>query len=532
MYIRKRFFFLVLACAVTMQAQEDFDFDLLGIGDEYLRTGCSFADQIVPPLNECGVVNILKEDLFCKTHQLNQRSLLDIPTFFTPPLPHDYFLLRAHLFWNNTPRMYFSKNSSDLDAYMTFNSDCLLSKITQAQHTITTDPDCSAFFIGSLGINPEVFDVDVKKITSLFSKITIEERRAGVMAEIAQQIDALLLSIKIPFYYLERNIFLTDAEIARIQELSFVPQTSEGTDMEFACRHFISDKFGFGDARVTLAIKAHQDDNLLVHMGLFTTAPTALTLQKGIIGSHFKKNCAPPPFDLCEILNLGLSATALEDRLKHDMGILLENAIDNLSALLLEQDLGNGKHWGIGAVLEPTWFMHNYWKLYNRFSVEIFTPVTEQRFFVKSADLKEFAKRNFNESIDMEVAESNLRFLNARLLDMFFPRAFDVTIIPAPILMGTQMIMYQGHHFTAMVGQDLWWQGAETMRTNDDCFGKYNIKKTEGISAFQYKLLASLGYTAPFSDGDWYLSLNGDKTISSSGIGKDYTISLNCSLYW
>ncbi len=380
MYLYRRLLLLCLAFAAIIHVNNSIAGDFDDIEDIIpnpapQRSVCTFADQIVPPLNECGVVAIFEENIFNKTSNLNKRSWLDY-TFYQVPFPRNNNLdVKVSAFWNMTSREFFTGSSSCMSSYLGIQNDSLINKIQQVQNNVKNSPDCNEFFIEFLHLNPAIFDINVRKILGLFSGATVQQRLLGMFAEATKNFGHWNIGVKIPLLLQERNIFLSDAEIDAIDEAVNLPPANPDQINQFAKSHLISDKAGLGDSRLILSYQASDREKLDLQLGLYTTMPTALPFQKGIFGSEFPKECLiPPTFDLCGILSLGLSADALERRLKHEFSILSEEFLDSLAANLLEDNLGNGKHWGLGFFIEPTLTVNDFWSWHTRASFEYLFP--------------------------------------------------------------------------------------------------------------------------------------------------------------
>jgi hypothetical protein len=540
MYLYRSLLLLSLA-ALSLQCTtshaEDFDsddsansfvFDDIDIPDINTSRACTFADEIVPPLNECGVIAIFEENIFNKTSNLNKRSWLDY-TFYQLPFPSNNNLdVKASVFWNMTGRCFFTGGSSCLSSYLGLQNDSLINKIQQVQNNVNNSVACNDFFVKFLQINPAVFNIDVRKILGLFAGATVQQRLFGLFAEVTKNFERWNIGVKVPLLYQERNIFLSDSEIDAIDMAVNLPPANPDQINQFAKSHLISDRAGLGDSRLFISYQASDREKLDLQLGLYTTMPTALPMQKGIIGSEFPKQClTPPEFDLCGILSLGLSAAALERRLKHELSIISEDFLDSMAANLLEDNLGNGKHWGFAFFAEPTLALNDYWSWHNRASFEYLFPANESRFFIQDANLAQFASFDFN-SQDEDVAEVNLRFLNSRLLSMFFPNSFNVLVRPGPIAMFTTDITYQGKQWWATFGNDVWFQGKEHIDFTVDQNG-FDTQKCIKPFAFQYKMFGGISCALYRERSSWVLSLKADGTVASSGIGKDYSIVLSAT---
>jgi hypothetical protein len=525
--------FLPLILGVNLTLGHDFtdDFDYLFTNYAPLRTNCNFADQIVPVLNECGIVDIFKEDLFNRTSSLNKRDLLDFPLFQTPMPTDDNVVIKASAFWTMTNKDFFTGSQSNIGSYFGINNDSLVNKIEQFFTNVKDNPDCNEFFIGFLGLPINIFNINIAQITGIISKATVQERRFGVFGQIMKNMGPWTFGIQVPVLVQERNFFINQQEVDAIDIGVDVPPATDEQINQFAQSHLISDKAGFGDSRLILAYQASNNEKLDLQLQAIATAPTAIAVQKGIFGSEFPKQCLTlPEFDLCTILNLGLTPDALEHRLKHDVSILTDEFLDRLSADLLEDSLGNGHHWGLGFIVEPTLKLNDFWSWHTRAFFEYLFPANESRFFIKDVDLSQFNSRYFN-SRDADVAESNLMFLNNRLLMMLFPNSVNVVVRPGPISQLTSDVTFQAYDWWVNVGNDVWFQGREHIKFGVDENG-FDTSKVFKPFAFQYRLFGGISRAFYREHSSWLLSLKADGTVASSGIGKDFMIVLSATTTW
>jgi hypothetical protein len=535
----KKIFLLVLMTVTGLcYADDSFDGDalidelLLDVGPTPLRSNGSIADAIVPPLNQCGFVDILKEDMFLRTAPLNTRDPLYEPSLQTPFDQQSNLIVKTHLFWNATNKCYFTEDCSDIDCHLGFTSPSLLEKVEHAFYLVRTT-DAGSFFTtpsnGDLNISPEIFNADMRYISSLFAPIHVQERRAGLMFEINKTVNKMLIGVHFPVYWRERNFNITERDQQKIKAADLFPAGSEQAGEDFALAHLVSDKFGIGDTRLVFGYVPHKNEKNQVALGLFFTIPTAVAVQKGLIGSSFTKKVKHPPFSIAQTLNIGLNAYELRKHIEREMKELGTEFINRLSAMVAEESLGNGGHVGIGFFLAPHFEIDNAfsWDMY--FTAEYLLPASEQRFFLKKVDIKEFNARNFDND-DETIAESNLIFLNDRMLDMFFPDSLIASVQPGLQGQLTNNLNYQYQKWMGTLGVDLWGQMREHISMAYESI--YDFEKARKPWDAQVKLLARIARQKTTNTTDWILSLNGDTTVASHGIGKDYTISLNLAILY
>ena len=200
-------------------------------------------NDIIQLLVNLGALEILQEDLYLKTYPLDKRNVLDLPIF----LPHTHETkprsFGSYLFYNETSRMNFSHNSTCISSYLGICEPTLLEKI---KTTLDQFPE---------------FDFDPVALLPLFSKMTVQERKLGLMFYGAKRYKKIHFSLSVPLMYLERNFFVTQEEQEEIERaLNITP--NEENDDSFTDQHFISDKFGIGDTRILLGFPVKKKNDL------------------------------------------------------------------------------------------------------------------------------------------------------------------------------------------------------------------------------------------------------------------------------
>jgi len=253
------------------------------------------------------------------------------------------------------------------------------------------------------------------------------------------------------------------------------------------------------------------------------TIPTAFALVKGIKGSHFNHYCNRPTIDfqeLCSCLDVS-SFTNLGYR-----------AIDTLSAIILEEPLGNCRHVGLGGFID--WeqklssFIARPWadrfSLKNYLSFEYLLPGNETRYFINPADTADYDNRNFQ---DPSQAADNLHFLETELIDTIFPYNFKTRVTPGSVVWWDAQCAYQGDRMGLSTGLDFWAHTKEKLshiKSSISCH-EPAIDAAHAPLAYQLKVLGSLSYTLTRPSHLWNFGFGADKTCTRAGIGKDYTVS-------
>ena len=265
------------------------------------------------------------------------------------------------------------------------------------------------------------------------------------------------------------------------------------------------------------------------------TIPTAVALVKGLKGHHFDKSQPIPEFNFFDIFDCDTNAEMLQENGIAVAQRFLTAALDHLAANVLDTKLGNGGHFGIGALLNTqnnlglifnrNWAHHLTWV--NRVALEYLLPCNEKRFYIIPPDIQGFNQRDF---LDPAQALSNLTFVEQQLVNRLFPRVFNTTVFPGFMFQWNTKAQFEGKRWGFSFGTDLWLQGREKLINIDATprfCNNFNKQCAQLPLALQNKILGSLYYKIERDTRDWTLGLNGDYTLASRGIGKDYTLTFN-----
>ena len=441
---------------------------------------------------------VLQEDIYCHTNPINIRSLLDMPLFSTRLFhpPHAWYA-SADLFWNESNRANFTKESNHISSYLALANEELFKMLPTAcdQYTMTIFP--------------------------VLANGRLEERRVGGMLQAGYAWDRFTLRGMTPLYYLERNYQLTQEEKDALM-VQF-GETTEDEQERFQKDHLISDKFGFGDLRLYGEFNIIKKPTCNINMGPLVTLPTAFALVKDIMGSTFKPCKKRPVFNAQELCACG-DLTSFT--------VLGYQAIDNLSALILEEQLGNRRHLGLGGFIDwqqrLSTFIGRPWtehiSLKNTLSFEYLVPNNEPRYFIRPANPADYNRRNFE---DESQAADNLLFLETELINTLFPFNYTTRVHPGCVVWWDAQMAYQGDRLGISTGLDFWFHSKEKLSRIQSCGVPCNelaVATAHAPVAYQLKALGSLSYTLTRPTHQWVMGFGADKTFIRAGIGKDYTV--------
>jgi len=348
-----------------------------------------------------------------------------------------------------------------------------------------------------------------------------------------------MMRIMLPLYYRERNFFLDKAREKAV-EAEFEP--GDPVEQEkFRRKHFVSDEIGFGDTRFEGYYHLVDKPSVSLSLGVIATIPTAVSFKRGLYGSYYPKPSGAPLFNLDAFITLLTDGTAASQKAAFE---LVSNyalgAVDRLAANLLDTNLGNQKHFGIGfcgfyttplsSWLNYAWTQPITFK--SKGSIEFLIPAHERRLFIKKIDTVGFASRDFT-SDNPIIAEENLLFLQQALTNQLYLYGFNARIQPGVIFRLTNKICYKKNNWDAYLGSDWWIQTGEHIRhvcgTSAE-IAQLDLPKAKLWTAIQYKLLGGFDYTLRRDTHDITLGLAFDGTIYSKAIGKDFTALARCTV--
>lgn len=527
-----------LLCSIFLMGSihaetKDFDFDNIFFEEndefmEYLDTaGMDHISRTINPadvmtlLNILNIPAILQEPLFLHTNVLNKRSLLDQPIYEPDRAEFPgHFVVGVMPFIRKTNRSYYTRNSTKLKSYLALAEATLIDKLENAIN------QANKFSPG--------LEVDVAKIFSLFENMTVEERQVGFMFHCMKHWRHTTLRVLVPLYYLESNFSLTPHEQDAVaRELGSMDPEEEA---QFRKDHFISDKIGLGDTRIEVDHTFYKRPSFTLRGGGLATIPTAWMWGGGFLGSLFPRSSTMPSLELDFIFNaVENPGTDSEKEVVDTVTELLLDSFDRVAADLIDIPLGNNRHLGLGLYLRGKTPLSAYVsgptaeriKFAGRTSIELFLPSTEKRFYINKIDEQAFANHNFQ---DLNLAAENVQFLKEQAISRLFLRAFDTTVVPGVIFRWSGGAYYKGDAWGYNFGLDFWLQNKphfSSINVPKATLNMIDIPKAKPPVAQQTKLFGGIILKQKTNTSTWFFSLDADVSVSSKGLGQDYSLALN-----
>ena len=514
---------------------DDFSWDDVSV--ESLLDSTRFQQNTCPPspsdilllLSQFGIIDLLKENLYDKSYELNNRYILDLP-LFTFPWYHSRCKEKGYqFFYNATNKMTFAKECDKISSYLAIAGNDFIEKLQTSLEEISS-------------IYP-VFKPEVAlELLTLFEHFTVQDRSLGIMIDGEKKINDGRLRWFLPIYWHIRNHFVSHAVEKAISNIMDPIAGKQDPDAAwfFAEQYLIEDQLGFGDLRFEYDVPFMDSDTFKARIGLMIDLPIAFPLGYGLLGSNFTPPKCRPILDLQKLFTLLICDTGDITNAPEATDFLYQ-ALNNLSAILLNSATGNNGHIGLGIMWRTksalTRFVPRPWAepiyFQSRMSVEYLLPGTEYRAFVQKNNSSAFESRNF-ESADPNIAGQNLLFLEQTLTDRLFPPFIHATVFPGFVIRSTSRAVYEGPVWGFFVGSDTWIKTKEhitSLETSDCFFNSLNIANAERPVAYQSKMFAGIVHRYCMSpDSEWAFSVNYDATVIRSGIGKDTTLTFNIDI--
>lgn len=559
MYHQKRSFsylLLLLACILPVsmegEVRDEFD-DLIALVDSpevtNLITNSSVSSgptrqaskaSIIDLLRDLEVIPLLQENFFLRTNNLKSRNLLDYPEFFPWRHDKDKRAVYVDLFFNQTSRGFFTKESGNICSYLGVTQASFIQKL-----------EIIIFEVQKLFPELTIDSDKITRLLQLFQTFTIQERRFGFMIGGKTKFNRWHFNIMAPWYYIERNHFVDQKVQDNIESLAedvleeslgigqLTPEEAELAEKRrnaFIDQHLISDKFGIGDTRIYLDHPIIKRKYLSTRLGLLATIPTAFAMKKGIKGTNFKRVINRPILDLINLIESAMpgSTTAVTQQ-AFDFAL---DALDNLGAMILDPKMGNGGHFGLGifvrnrsplsGIIKQDWARRFVMRSF--ISLEYLFPATECRSFRIPANQALFNARDFTQTDDPLIVNSNFAFILQQLTDRLFPLAIQARVSPGIIFRWSSQMFYEGDTSGFSLGTDTYVRNREKLSDLDATPATKNmidVFHARTPMAYQSKAVGSIFFKIDKPDRLHTISLFADYTFMNKGIGADFMLALN-----
>ena len=379
------------------------------------------------------------------------------------------------------------------------------------------------------------------EMLNLFAPLHVQERRLGCMFEYWDSVnDFWTYEIRIPFLYQEYNYYLSSKERKNIQDFFSHHKTvatqapaTQGAGaggvaglIKFIQRHLISDKCGIDDSHIIFK-RWYTTVHMQGFVGCGLIVPIAFPLKQGLVGNHFETKKERPVFDLhTDLLELYVDGNF--DQLKTNALNLGIEITDRLSTILLEQQLGNRRHWGLtfagfaeslGHKMSASVYIQS----------DVLLPMVEKRFIRKKLDTVALNAASTDVPVTEQQAAVDVAVLNSTFLDKMFPERYAVMVFPGFSTHITTKLSSMGKKWKGSVGLDFWLQSQEwwgNISCNNTAYLDPQVAQ-KGYAFQQNFFLELISLPEKERKGQWAFQTLISGSLISKGIGKLIGISIS-----
>ncbi|RTL07171.1 hypothetical protein EKK58_03270 [Candidatus Dependentiae bacterium] len=483
---------------------------------------------IIELLNQVKAKNIIENSFFIRTNKPVYRNPLDLPLFNDfRPVKRRSVLFKKSIeivpFYTHINHVALHHKGYYLKDYLALDQETVLVALHEVVDILKNIND-SLYF-------------DLDKIFGALKYGFVEQRRAGVLFSGASSFGESSISLSVPFYYVERNYQLTAADKKALEE-EFGVSTQKEQD-RFKKNHLISDKIGIGDLRININLPLSETWKDHLELVFLVTMPIGGAFVKGIAGSAFVGSPTVPVLDANILFDLLVSGK--QEEVFQTVSALGLDALDSLSATLLEQSLTNERHFSLGfgfvnKLKIKDFFKHRFlkrWYWNYSLTCEYVIPSKHHRSFISKIDKKVIDSLDLANS---QNAANTLQTFTQEALDRFFLRSFRAKIHPGVVVRSYSTFIYNAYkkwHF--WIGSDLWFKSAEKVVFLDASaavqasLDRPKVKNSYGLAL---STLVGLSYKQQKEAHTLEMGLTIFSTYCARGVGKEMGIALKLAAYF
>ena len=504
-------FLIIILLFFNLSLTEDIDLsgDLLDFDNlEEVQLRSPNYEDALNTLIGLGLEGIISQDFFKSTVSLNKRPIESLPSFWFVPnkYANQNWIYKFSGFYNQTSKMFFTSKSAKLGEYIRLNKEFFE----------VLDEDSFGDLLPDLGV---------------LEPGKVQERRVGIFFQLFKHWQNFNLELDTSLFYNERNYFYTEDEEAIIKNEFQIGSSDNGNGDSALLAIAVGDKLGLGDTKIKLRFPIFDEPDFYISGGVFATLPTAFTLKHGLIGSNFRNKVTRPDVDIKELICLQDDFSSGDLSALTKAGTIVGNialkAIDRMSEVLLETPTGNGGHLGLGVLFEPQFTYNDSVEFLGQLSLEYLLPATEKRFFIKKKNSADFD--DLDPDTEAE-AKTNIQFLDEQVINTIFPEGYYTKVHPGLNFQFTFGPKFKLEEYSLQVGYDYWFRQKESYGPLKDISSNEHDSLNKALNkpfhSAQSKVFGKLDYKKINPAYDWNLGLAIEKTVGSSGIGKDFNLAI------
>lgn len=475
----------------------------------------------VLPLN-----NLISGNFYLRTNPVNNRPLTSLPNYMiyhSDKLNED-FIFNGYILYNETFKQNFTKNSTNLGAYLDLNTAAVQARLKS-----------------------NVFDLPpIPPLLELAQNCKIQDRRVGLMFQLFKNYGRWSFDATVPLTYQERNYYFSDSEesVLGLEISKLTGTTAASTDRKAFEKYAVSDRIGFGDLKLRAGYRVLSNDYVKLKAGFDCTLPTSFAFAKGLLGSNFRKNLVLPDIDLTYIYNIINPFPPSQEQLAilRPLGEkLLINFVNRLGAIVLNQPLGNYHHFTLGGFFDTKLIYNPNVCCLIMGELLYSIPKTETRFFNQIKNPADFTTAALTDAVNAlppgpekeALAAQKMDFLDANTISFLFPTAADTRVAPKIDIQFCIGPQFESGAYLLHIGYNFWHRSEEQLsnvRFVETNIYPPNIATAIQPSATQNKIFGRFDFHQATPRHIWRIAICLDQTLGSSGIGKDFNFALELSV--
>ena len=481
----------VIASTASVHAADDDDFVIDLPDDMEFGALVPMELRVTPDLVAQALVKI-KDPLWQHTRAPAARDILYSLPYKITAVEYGGFAVKA--FFNMTNRMQVTAKNLFADA-------------------------ASLSAVGSLLPKDLISAQDFAQLVPLFQKITLQERKAGLLLQTGASQGPFTLQLHTSLQLGERNFWLSKRDVDAINAAM-----KDNFSSDMSVDELMKIRTGPGDTRIKLGFNTLNMTNFQNDIGVELILPTSQ------LRVHADEGPGLVTFDF-DPADPAAAALAKEKGLRTLRGI---------RDYLLNPRLGNRGHFGLGCYIEQKFgLFHDTVQLWVRASYDIIFAGDEVRMYMfnktitpSALEALEVAARGtpVGSPQDVALVDGNNKYVRQYVL----PSSFKSNIQPggiANIVMAANFDINK--HWRGALGYDFYLQRQEEVKriySPEVDISELNVKGAEFARAMQHKCFSEILYHNKTKRNDFGVGLGGDFTVAASGIGADWTTYIKCSV--
>lgn len=361
-----------------------------------------------------------------------------------------------------------------------------------------------------------IFEIYNKTACSLYA----QERRLGAVVDAFKCTeDGLIIGIRIPVYYTERNWNISPAQ-----------QSEPQADTKRLYPYAVDDTFGIDDARIVMGTKVLDTGTFTTVIGAEITAPSSIALKRGIMGTGMTVATQP------EFINIGKFTEPLLLGTENDTVVLQDlgkHAVYQLGAIGLGTPLGHEHQPAVAVFADQHAQIAEGFSIFARIRGTALLPRTRSTYLAHIPKADDFNLDDLEFEEREEVFEQRLNFLSYMLTRNIFPVKADIAThirFMSQFMCGLTVDITPS--WQAFAGAEVWHMTTERIKGVYPHAQSYYPLKTDGLErpkCYQTKIFGGYTYTDLRASGDLHASMCIDSTLVGKGIGNNNTVSFTLS---